>query len=163
MSQAIRFAFTFFSGSQTGGTGPTQNLVALFSSATGAECSDMVFCTGLTNKAIEIGGNANDLNANHVVIEGTISEYALDKSNWFPVSPVITAPGIFTLIVAAAANIFYEPELTHLRIRAINEQVPPGVLPQSINAAFGGFWQGDGLWTDRLKYRFGESGKYSSI
>lgn len=157
MSQIIRAPFVFFSGSQVGGTGPTGTNTPMYTTATGQPSSDIVFCAGLSRKTFEVGGAAADLAANPILIEGTISEGANDKVNWFAVTGAINVPGLFTIAVGAAP-LFYEPELTHLRIRPSGQAVQ---LPNSIQVTFQGFWHGDEQWIGRIKGKFLE--KYSAV
>ena len=143
MSQAIRHQFLIFAGAPLGGVAP---ITTPYTTAAGLLSSEAVVCNGLERKTVEITATAAEIAANPIIIEGTISEDAPDKAAWFPVTAAIAAPGIFTILIAAP--IFYEPELSRIRIT----QAPnTNALPPSLRAVFQGFWHGDGLWCERVK------------
>jgi hypothetical protein len=150
MSQAIRHQFLIFSGSPKGGL-PSDSTA--FKTAQGFECSEMWSVKGLIHKTVQISAAAADLLANPIIIEGTISENATDKANWFAVSPTITASGLYTLLIDGA-TIFYEPELSYIRISATQSDFP-GVgfpIPRSLLAVFAGLWvSGRERWCERIK------------
>ena len=147
--QAVRGSFLFFQGSAPGGTMPTE---PIFRTPTNVPCSSMVACAGLVRKTIEIRGTAADLAANPVIIEGTVSEGANDKAFWFALTGNINAPGLFTIEIGAGAAqaLFYEPELTWLRIRALTGEQVPGAFPPSIGATLAAVYEGY-RWDQRFK------------
>lgn len=144
MSQAIRHQFLIFAGAPLGGVAP---VTTPYVTAAGLLSSEAVVCTGLSRKTIEITAGAADIAANPIIIEGTISEDAPDKAAWFPVTAAIAAPGLFTLVLAAP--IFYEPELSRLRIAPAVAQ--NNALPASLRAVLQAFWHGDEPWCNRVK------------
>lgn len=150
MSQAIRGIFLFFQGSSQGGTLPDPP-IPVFTTQDRIPCSSMIGCAGLSRKTVEIAGNAADFGAG-VIIEGTVSETANDKANWFPLTNAITNPGLFTIEIGAAAPsaLFYEPEITFIRIRAITAELG-AIMPKSISATMAAFWDGECSWDKRLK------------
>jgi hypothetical protein len=148
VSQAHREKIQWFSGSQTGGK--PSALRSLFRTADGRECSEFVSAKGLLQKTVQIGGDATDLAANPIVLEASITENANDKPNWFAVSGAITAPGLYTIVIAAP--VYYEPELTHLRVAAVPNGT--GTLPRSGSATFAAFWNGDEPWCERVQDKF---------
>jgi hypothetical protein len=151
MSQAIRIPVMIFA-SLNGQTSTTVN-----HKGTGdRECSARIPCYGLVHKTLEIFGDAADLVAHPIAIQGTNFSEGTGNPEWADIPApgnTITVSASIPIVVVhpSLPTIPVEPELTYLRIIA----AVGGVLPRSLKARFCGLWLGVESWHNRCKDDWG--------